>query len=486
MKDTYKLSRNSGCPCGSGIKYKKCCDGKIDWDSIVTGPAGIYNRHLSLRGKNILFIESILAALQLDQIKTGFDFSKFKGAFTPKAVRQIHQAIIDIWPDKTDCKRILSDQRGQVTALYTGSYEPEDIFRAVTRHTLYSERILLSDPFLYPLYVKDELSPLLHPEMHVSTTIKWCYLWLSLTPWIEDGLVNFVRTPWDMDFNEKRTILEIQREKIESSPELQNLTKRFVDETVDNMTALNRGMKEFFILSQSDDYLLAIFRDAPKESPFLTETEYLGFINARRQSHPFYVDHPRNTGSQFLHDSSGLCYEEAKRVCAITNSHIITNYKTRWKEVELDHEYATGATGVWSPFAKALQNADLKILNDVPMDAALQLRRNQRLEPMRNFFNRVWRSCHDAEPFSEANAQNLAAELDERIGEARSEWSDIDKELFKWVGASGGVLLSSGLIGFVPAAAASAFTGLAGLTLAQWQRHSFKNRFPAGFFLGIK
>ena len=33
-----KIGRNDPCPCGSGQKYKKCCQGKVDFKP-VTGPA---------------------------------------------------------------------------------------------------------------------------------------------------------------------------------------------------------------------------------------------------------------------------------------------------------------------------------------------------------------------------------------------------------------------------------------------------------------
>jgi len=480
------ISLNANCPCGSGFKYAACCFGKVDWEYVLTYAPDTCAHYLSLRGKNILFVESILAATQIENVPHNLDFSKFKRAFTPKAVRQINEAIIDIWPSSSDCKRILSDQRNQVTALYTGSYEPDDIFKAVTRHSLYNERILLSDPFLYPLYIKDEYSPLLHPEMHISNTIKWSYLWLSLAPLIEDGIINFIRTPEDMDLNEKHEILEIQREKMQCTPELQQVTEKHVQETVNNMTLLNKGVKEFMFLSQPNKVLLEMFHSTAGSCSIMSEGEFLNFINERRKTHPFYTDHHKKKGSQFICESSGLCYEAAKRCCAKTNSHIVTTLPTRWKEVELDHEHATGSTGIWSPFAKALQGSDLKILDNVPIHAVLKLRREKRLEPMRNFFSRVWRSCRDSESFSESNAQNLTSELDDRIAEARSEWSDIDKDLVKWIGVSGSLLLSSGFVGFVPAASATVFAGLTSLALSQWQRLSFKNRFPAAFFLGIK
>jgi hypothetical protein len=105
---------------------------------------------------------------------------------------------------------------------------------------------------------------------------------------------------------------------------------------------------------------------------------------------------------------------------------------------------------------------------------------------MRLFFRKVWKSCREPDIFSEENAVNLSAELNEKIAEADSEWRKIDQDLLKWFGASGGALVSSGLVGFVPAASVAAVTGVTGLIQAHLKRAAFKERYPAGFFLGLR
>jgi hypothetical protein len=437
----------------------------------------------------MLFIERIVAALQLDKIPPDTDFAKIKKAFTPSAVRKIHEAIPEIWPDHDDYVRCLNADRNNVSALYTGYYELEAVFRALVRHSLYSDRILLPDPFMYPPAVRNEFSPILHPEQYRTITVKWSFLWISLIPWIASGIVNLIRTPIDFSAETFREIVGIQREKFESNPELKEELDSCVTQMVKKTPALDRGLNEYLLLSNSDEYLLGMFRQSPGLHSEQDEQLFLKSIQERRDAHPYFVDRLPGQHNEFLHGSTGACYETAKRICAITNSYILTDIPVRWKEVELDHKHATAQNQVWAPFAKALQNADLKVLNSIPLQAAFRLREEQRLEQMRCFFNRVWRGCREGEPFSEANAVHLAAELDARIREAKEEWEKIDKDLVKWLGglgAAAGALLTSGVVGFVPAAAAAVLTGATALGLAQWQRKSFKNRFPAGFFLGME
>jgi hypothetical protein len=126
------------------------------------------------------------------------------------------------------------------------------------------------------------------------------------------------------------------------------------------------------------------------------------------------------------------------------------------------------------------------VLNDIDLDAALKLRQEKRLDSMRNFFHRVWKDCKDADSFSNANADSLTAELDDQIANAQAEWSKIDQELVSWFGATGGSLIATGIVGFVPAAVGACTVGTVGLIQAKMKRISFKDQLPSAFFLTLK
>src|SRR5271170_2450517 len=132
------VGRNDSCPCGSGQKYKYCCLDKRQWDKILSEPLSYQLRHLSLRGKNLFFAGQILGALQIDTWRPDIDFATVKKAFTPAVVRKIHESLIQLWPDSDDYERCHLEDRKSVSGLYVGTYEPEAIFQAVTRHALYN------------------------------------------------------------------------------------------------------------------------------------------------------------------------------------------------------------------------------------------------------------------------------------------------------------------------------------------------------------
>ena len=164
-----------------------------------------------------------------------------------------------------------------------------------------------------------------------------------------------------------------------------------------------------------------------------------------------------------------------------------------FQRLDGDHQDAFQVTGVeaWAPFAKALQNSQLKYLNNLRLEHALMLRKEGRLESLRGFLKRVWKDASTENPFDSANAIHLGEELAEQIRIAEIEWKKIDADLLKIVGTAttGGLLAAGPLIAAGHAyflAAASAVAGAVPLIGSTIQRRSFPDRFPAAFFMKVE
>jgi hypothetical protein len=298
----------------------------------------------------------------------------------------------------------------------------------------YSERIFLVDPFAYAPQMRQEFSPVIHPEQHRGNAVRNTYLWMSLAPWIEAGIVCFVRTPGDFDSSIEREVFEIEREKIADNAQLRAVIEKQTEKEMRTVGAFDRNFGEYFLLRHSNEKLLEILKDYPGENPFSSE-EFLRYIQHRRDEHPYFVESLPGQHGEFLLSTSGSSYEMAKRICALGDFHIITDYQSRWLELELDFAFVSENLRNWSPFSKSFHSANLKVLDKVPLPSALKLRQERRLESLRLFLRKVWRSSREAEMFAEENAVNLAAELNEKIREAESEYKKIDQELVTWFGA---------------------------------------------------
>lgn len=146
MKKRYNIKRNDLCPCESGKKYKYCCEGKVDWNQIIKEGKD-RTPYFSIRGRNLLFINKIAEALKLDSATPPKSIEEYKTAFTPNAVRKIHEALIDVWPLNIDIHSVLQGARSDVSGLYLGDYRREYIFKGLIRHSIYTNKMIVIDPF---------------------------------------------------------------------------------------------------------------------------------------------------------------------------------------------------------------------------------------------------------------------------------------------------------------------------------------------------
>src|SRR5713101_7588440 len=106
MSRQSKIKRNQPCPCLSGEKFKSCCFGKVDWEAMIQHGRA-YRPFLSVRGRNLYFVNRISEALQLDTLGKARSLKDYKAAFTADAVRKIHEAIMEVWPPNIDIFEVL-------------------------------------------------------------------------------------------------------------------------------------------------------------------------------------------------------------------------------------------------------------------------------------------------------------------------------------------------------------------------------------------
>ncbi len=489
MSKSNKIGRNSSCPCGTGKKFKHCCAGKVDWEGIFRSKKD-WRAYLSIRGRNIYFINKISEILQLDTGKVK-NLSEYKQRFTKNAVRDIHEAILEAWPPDSDIATILESTSNEVSGLYVGDYDIEYISRGIVRHSIYANKILIVDPFIYPKSVRDEYNPIIEPAQYRAQTLKNINFWLSLIPWIEAGIIEVIRTPADFDHRLNWESMKRQKRKFEEIAELKEASEISLKEM--KKRHMKKQTHTHLILSAPDSYIEKQIIKFGLEKDGYTSKDFLKYIHTQRERDPDFLEPigPNSESGQIHTMSSGASYDIAQLTASLTHSYLVTDLYVKWREIEIDRELNNAESQVWSPFAKTFQNSPLKFLNNLRLDHALQLRKEGRLESLRRFMLRVWKQARTEEPFDDTNARLFAEELKEEIAQAELEWEKIDQDLLKIAGRelgagllAAGPLVASGHGLFVGAAAA--VLGATTLASSLKRRKGFQDRFPAAFFMNIE
>ncbi len=378
------------------------------------------------------------------------------------------------------------------TSLYIGNQEPEAIITGVIRHSLYSESILLFDPFNDPRILEPEDNPLITPDKFKVVTLRRLFLWLRLFPWIDAGIIKFIRNPGNFD-SELLESCSRKSEQRSSHPEIKKIIHDIAS-NLDDYAGDDSNIEtfsEYLMLKQSDN---EIKNKIKNKIPDLTPeeiNEIMDFIFYKRKYHPYYIDSEEKQEFFSHHWKSVVGYELSRITASLSGSHIISNSLLHQKKMELDHYELGNDAKMWEPISNAFNNLNLNFLNNVPLEFALNIRKKGDLATVRAFLNRIWRSSKDNIDYSEQNVQHLADELIHHVNEAKKEWSKIREELIKWLGSELAATvaamphaISSGTVKWLAGGMLLAgFTNI-GVALSKYKR--FLKNYPAGFFLKLK
>ena len=307
----------------------------------------------------------------------------------------------------------------------------------------------------------------------------------KILPWIDGGIVEFIRTPADFDRHLNYQALDKAHQLVERTPTL----RAAVAEGVELLQ--QRHMKDrvryFELLSAPDGQIKKWFTEAGLGKDGFGVEHFISYLDTLRERDPDFLERP-GTAGQYHMTFAGGTYEMARLAAQIAGSYLFTDLRPRWAFIEHDRSQHSAENKVWSPFAKAIQNTKLNYLNDIAIGHALTLRKEGRLEGVRGLLTNVWSKVRSDDPFNEENAIHFANELDYRVNEADAEWDSIKKDISKvGSGLAGGIAtlgtVAPGQAGWLAAAAVVGATGTA--FWARYQRSAYLKKYPAAFFMDL-
>jgi len=445
---------------------------------------------LSVREKNLAFLDKLGEVFYLNADHKPKPLAEYKKAFTASRVRDIHEEVVRLWPKTMDINKTLAEARVGVSGLYIGDYSPEQLVRSVVRHSLYAEKLLIADPFTYAHSVRPEYNPVLNPQQYRTQTLRNVNLWLQLAPWIKAGIVEMIRTPDDFSHRLKWDALTEQERKFAESRELQEAANITVEEL--KARHIEKWKYRDLVLSLPDEPLLQKLAEFEDPVKGITKEALLEYVRKQRAEDPDFLEvaGAGKENGQLQVVSTGAAYNMAKLTASLTGSYLVTDLSVKWKEIEIDRAGRSVETGVWSPFAKSIQEAGFRYLNDVSLEDALRLREEQRLSTLRTFLRGVWKQACDPTSFDDVNGGLLADELAAEVAKAKAEWDKIDQDLLKTAvaGTGAGLLAAGPMIASghgLFLAAAAVMGGVGSLAAAARGRKRFSDEYPAAFFLKL-
>ena len=368
-----KVGPNELCPCGSGRKYKKCCRDIL----AVERPSFTES---SVRERNLIFMNIICDILGLSQGKTWDDV---RTNLSNEQVRRIHEAFGSLWPIDTDIYSLLPVPNKKISrAIYSGIVDPRVITKFATSLTLYFDEIIILNPFINPVGVKPEFSPVDAPHKFKHETLKNVFLMLQLMPFLEAGYINLIPDPCVFNAHLREEAMNMAKKR---------LGDIVIDESdVEDIRELMFADAKRILFSRSESGQREIIQ---QQSPSISEVELikvLQHLKNERLEDPLALlqEDVLLNGGQLMPINLTPNFELGLLIAQLTGSIIITDHKYRWKEIEsaiLNSNEAESED--WSKLARAIKNIDF--LMSTNPSFVFELRRAGGLNGVRRTFREV-------------------------------------------------------------------------------------------------
>lgn len=476
---SIKIGRNDPCSCGSGKKYKKCHLMKAGNASSVS-QSTLSSR--SIKERNIILLNAIL---DIFGFKRGKSWNDVRKEMSDNQVRELYRVVGWLWPTNTDIISLLPKPRSNLRGLYIGETKPDldAILQNIVRYSLYSDELLVVNPFMNPRTIAPDYNPIIHPELYKQDTLEMIAFVFRLASWVESGIVSMIPNPADFDYELRKTTWEMaekrwKEQKLDLTPETRAELKP------KGIQILQKSMYRL----PKDKLEISIKRALPDLSNEKLQ-EMIDYVQESRRNDPMIIDQELPDSGELYIMRNGANLELGLYIGQLTGSYLYTDMHEQWREILSSAQSSPSEGEVWSPLTKSFQQLEFKFLNNIDPKFAFGLKEEGRLEKFRGFLRKVWIEIAGNPSYEHANkfARQFAEELQEEYGKTKEEWAQIDKELMKWLtGPEGIVGLISGAMDWQIPALGFCIRGVGKLLEARTDRKNFKENVPLAVFLDLE
>lgn len=398
-KHKTNVGPNELCGCGSGRKFKRCCQDRPvrdrpTWD--------VY----SIRERNLMFSRAVQDILGLDKGKTWEDVRR---DLNNMQVKEIHEAFGSLWPKDTEITSLLPRPDQNISrGIYLGTVDPRTIAANALSLLTYIDEIILPNPFINPAYIRPEYSPTHSSTQHKEQTLKNALLLLTLEPFINAGMIHLIPDP--TDFNE----------------ELRESVWSMAKERTKDWEPSDEDMHQFKHLNE-DDFKRSLYR-LPEQSqrqqllqanPDIKDEmieQVLALMKKQNEEDPLALLQPMEPGQENaqLKIIKGFNLEIALFLAGLTGSFVYTDMLLHWRHLhEHTHAGSTPQTNTsWSSVTDAIKAIIFPGQYDVNKIMEDRLSGGQS-GAIRSLITRLLDSMHDNSSVARLNP--IVAQLDSAV-----------------------------------------------------------------------
>ncbi len=402
------IGPNEPCGCGSGRKFKHCCQAipkefRPSWE--------VYG----IRERNLILCDSVLDILGLNNGKSWDDVRR---ELSDEHVKKIHEVLASLWPKDTDLIKLLPPpNKNCCRAVYLGALDGRTMPAIVTGWLPYFDEIIVAHPFINPVGIRPDYSPTKVPSKHREQTLKNVFILLLLQPYIDAGLVNLIPDPGDFNIDFRWSALKMADER--TSGWVSNI------EDEERFNNLYRDDHKRFLRRLPESALRQYIRNHLPEANSGDVEMLVAHMKSELASDPYALLQPMDFSEQSapFHIIKGYNLEASMYLAAQTGSLIYTDINAHWHQLHL-HTSANDAVmdSAYKPIVDSWKQITFPI--DVNVESALCVRHTGKFGEMRAVIRRTVAAIRQtSHAVQSAQFANLAAQLTGAAQVMYKEWN---------------------------------------------------------------
>jgi hypothetical protein len=423
------IGRNDMCGCGSGRRYRACCEGVPQEDR----PSW---RVYSIRERNLMFCRAVKKILEIKSLDS---WDKVREELSDEQVKKIHEAFSSLWPEDTDISELLPRPDEKIfRALYLGLIDPRTVSVNVLGWLPYFDEIVIPHPFINAVKMKPDVSPIHSPSSHKSQTLKNALVLITLEPFIRDGLIHMIPDPSDFKDDFRMVMWGMAKERTARAKVDEKETAPFRLLADDDFMRATRALPE--------DSLKALIRRTSPEVEEHMVDEVVALIKEQHHKDPLALLQPMapgESGGQFQF-FKGFNLELALFFAQFTGSSIYTDVPLHWNHLHAHASapYRPPNNSDWKPLVERINRIAFNL--DGNPNSTFRIRNVGDLDEVRNVFRQILRFARTnlGKDVGKKAVKQLAGELRRVRKNIRQAWTALDSEMTKPVQFEGRMKLS--------------------------------------------
>lgn len=423
---------------GSNMKNPTAVNIRNLQEGDLIGPSILNARYkdLSNATKSIILAERVMELMPALQENGTW---KLERPTDTKTVSILADEITNMWPRGADSAQAYTEAKQGFNVLYWGRRFPSGIDKAVTRSSLYADKIFVMNPYIDNYLFHPSHSPLVKPEdWHAVYSANAVFI-SKLYPWIKAGLVELVPNPGMVNFKLGRALAnKAENELVELGPAGKELHEKYMyTATAESFLFMNDKDREQVVKNMGgtdhDIHHLAIE------------------VNKLRAMDPGISEMLQQYHTKLMRSGPGASFATARLMAESLSASIITDFEMHAERIRM---YSTRFHNPAQLLSDAFASLNFSFLNNVAPKTAVDMREEGRLLQFRRYLQDLsgLSTLSVASKQYEDKIQSCCDRLGDEYAQYQKEWKQIDSRLAKEafiatpLVAAGGALLTGAVL----------------------------------------